>query len=297
MIDPLFKGVTCFFAFSVIALAVSVAVSLFIQATPALHAFGFRFLWQTEWNPVANQFSALPFLFGTVVTSMIALVVATPIALGVSIFLSELSPRWLSDPVSYLVDLLAAIPSVLYGVIGVFVLIPMIRETIQPTLSASFWFLPFFQGVPYGLGIFTAGLLLSIMILPFIVSISREAMLAVPQTQREAILSLGATRWEMVKIVVLPFAKSGIVGSILLGLARALGETMAVTMVIGNRPEIAHSLFDPGHTMAAVIANEFAEATSELYLSALMEIGLILFAVSFIVNGIARLLVSDQGRG
>jgi phosphate transport system permease protein len=294
LLDPLFRGITFFFAFSVVLLTLSIAVSLSIQSMPAIRQFGLSFLWGTEWDPVMEQFGALPFLFGTGMTSAIALLVATPIALGVSIFLSELAPRWLSDPVSYLVDLLAAIPSVLYGTVGIFILVPIMRETLQPALSDWLGFLPLFSGPPYGLGILTAGLLLSIMVLPFIISISREVMMSVPQTQREAILSLGATRWEMVSKVVLPFSKSGIMGSIFLGLARALGETMAVTMVIGNRPQIGLALTDPGHTMAAVIANEFAEAASEIHLSALMEIGLALFAVSFIVNGVARFLVLDR---
>ncbi len=294
--DSLFEGVTFLFAFSVILLAISIVVSLGVLAYPAIKTFGIRFLSGTNWDPISEQFGALPFLFGTLITSVIALLVATPIALGVSIFLSELAPRFLSDPVSYLVDLLAAIPSVLYGTIGIFVLIPIMRTTIQPVLSTAFGFLPLFQGPPYGLGVLTAGLLLGIMILPFIISISREVMMSVPQTQREAILSLGATRWEMVSKVVLPLSKSGVIGSIFLGLARALGETMAVTMFIGNRPEIGRSLFDPGHSMAAVIANEFAEATSDIYLAALIEIGLVLFAVSFVVNGIARLLVLDRAR-
>ncbi len=289
--DPLFKGVTFFFAFLILLLTLFIAVSLVFHATPAIKKFGFDFLLGTNWDPVSEEFGALPFLYGTLVTSAIALVVATPIGLGVSIFLSELAPRWLSDPLSYMVDLLAAVPSVIYGIIGVFVLVPLMRETIQPALSNSVGFIPFFDGPFYGVGILTAGLLLSIMILPYIISISREVMLSVPQTQREAILSLGATQWEMVSKVVIPISRSGIIGSIFLALARALGETMAVTMVIGNNPNIHLSFFEPGHTMAAVIANEFAEASSGLYLSVLIEIGLILFIVSFIMNGLARVLV------
>ena len=289
--DPLFKGVTFLFAFFILLLTFLIAFSLLNHATPAIEKFGFAFLWGTNWDPVSEQFGALPFLYGTLMTSAIALVIAVPIGLGVSIFLSELAPRFLSNPISYLVDLLAAIPSVIYGIIGVFVLVPLMRVKIEPVLSNTLGFLPVFQGSFYGVGILTAGLILSIMILPFIISISREVMLSVPQTQREAILSLGATRWEMVSKVVMPLSLSGIIGSIFLALARALGETMAVTMVIGNNPDIHLSLFEPGHTMAAVIANEFSEATSDIYLSALIEIGLILFIVSIIMNGVARILV------
>jgi phosphate transport system permease protein len=225
------------------------------------------------------------------VTSAIALLIAVPIGLGSSIFLSELAPSWLSRPTAYLVDLLAAIPSVLYGIVGLFVLVPLMQESIEPALSDILGFIPLFQGAPYGVGMLTAGMVLSVMILPFIVSVSREVMRSVPDIQREAILSLGATRWEMVSNVVLPFSRPGVMGSIFLALARALGETMAVTMVIGNRPDIGLSLFSPGHTMAAVIANEFAEATSDLYVSVLIEIGLVLFFVLLLVNGIARLLI------
>ena len=292
--DPLFKAITFLFAFFILFLTLLVAGALFIQAIPAIEKFGFGFLVESTWDPVSEIFGALPFIYGTVISSAIALFIAVPIGLGVSVFLSELSPRWLSDPISYLIDLLAAIPSVLYGIIGVFVLVPLMRDTIEPALSNFMGFLPIFQGAPYGVGVLTAGLILGIMVLPFIISISREVMLSVPQTQREAILSLGATQWEMVLQVVIPISRSGIIGSIFLALARALGETMAVTMVIGNNPVISLSFFDPGHTMAAVIANEFSEATSEVYLSALIEIGLILFFVSFIVNGVARILVPDK---
>ena len=294
--DPLFKGVTFFFAFLILLLTLFVACSLLIHALPTIKRFGIAFLWKTDWDPVSEQFGALPFLYGTLVTSFIALLIAVPIGIGASIFLAELSPRWLSDPISYLVDLLAAIPSVIYGIIGIFVLVPFMREKIEPVVSGTLGFLPIFESAPYGVGVLTAGLVLSIMILPYIVSISREVMLSVPQTQREAMLSLGATHWEMVSKVVIPISRSGIIGSIFLALARALGETMAVTMVIGNDPNIHLSLFQPGHTMAAVIANEFSEATSDIYLSTLIEIGFILFVVSFIVNGIARILVQTQTR-
>ncbi len=261
------------------------------HALPSIEAFGWSFLYGSQWDPVSEQFGAAPFIYGTLATSAIALMVATPIGIGTAIFLSELVPSWLSGPLSFLIDLLAAIPSVLYGLVGIFVLIPLMRSSIDPALSALLGVFPLFESSTYGFGIMTAGLLLSIMIIPFIVSVSREALLAVPLIQREAILSLGATRWEMVTKVVLPMAKSGLIGSLFLSLARALGETMAVTMVVGNRPEIRASLFEPGHTLAAVIANEFAEAVSDLYLATLIEIALVLFGVTLIINGIARLFV------
>jgi phosphate transport system permease protein len=256
-----------------------------------IEKFGWGFLWGTTWDPVKEQFGALPFLYGTLVSSAVALLIAVPTGLGVAIFLSELAPRWLSDPIAFLVELLAAIPSVIYGLIGIFVLVPLVRNYVEPLLSGTLGFLPLFQGAPYGVGMLTASLVLAVMVVPFIVSVSREILMAVPRAQREAILSLGATQWEMVWIAVLPYARSGIMGSIFLALARALGETMAVTMVIGNRPEIKLSLFEPGYTMAAVIANEFTEATSNIYLQSLIEIGLVLFAVTILVNAIARLLI------
>ena len=278
-------------ALSVLAITAVIAFELYRNSRLPLAKFGWSFLWGTTWDPIAEQFGALPFLYGTLVTSTVALLIAVPMGLGVAIFLSELAPRWLSDPIAFLVELLAAIPSVIYGLIGIFVLVPIVRNEIEPFLSGTLGFLPIFQGAPYGVGMLTASLVLAIMVVPFIVSVSREILMAVPRAQREAILSLGATRWEMVWIAILPYARSGIMGSVFLALARALGETMAVTMVIGNRPEIKLSLFEPGYTMAAVIANEFTEATSDMYLQALIEIGLVLFAVTILVNAIARLLI------
>ncbi|MBI3802688.1 MAG: phosphate ABC transporter permease subunit PstC [Nitrospirae bacterium] len=278
-------------ALSVLLITAVIAFELYWHSRLSIAKFGWAFLWQSTWDPVAEEFGALPFLYGTLVTSIIGLLIAIPIGLGVAIFLSELAPRWLSDPITFLVELLAAIPSVIYGLIGIFVLVPWIRNVLEPILSATLGFLPIFQGAPYGVGMLTAGIVLAIMVIPFIVSVSREVLIAVPRSQREAILSLGATRWEMVWIAILPYARSGILGSIFLALARALGETMAVTMVIGNRPEISASLFEPGYTMASVIANEFTEATSDLYVSALVEIGLVLFAVTVVVNALARLLI------
>jgi phosphate transport system permease protein len=289
--DRLFRATVLTVALSVLAITVVVAFELARNSRLPIEKFGWGFLWGTTWDPVAEQFGALPFLYGTLVSSAVALLIAVPMGLGVAIFLSELAPRWLSDPVAFLVELLAAIPSVIYGLIGIFVLVPLVRNYLEPFLSGTLGFLPLFQGAPYGVGMLTASLVLAVMVVPFIVSVSREILMAVPRAQREAILSLGATRWEMVRIAVLPYARSGIMGSVFLALARALGETMAVTMVIGNRPEIRLSLFEPGYTMAAVIANEFTEATSDLYLQALIEIGLVLFAVTILVNAVARLLI------
>jgi len=298
--DRLFRATVLTVALSVLAITAIVAYELARNSWLPIGKFGWGFLWGTTWDPVAEQFGALPFLYGTLVSSAIALLIAVPMGLGVAIFLSELAPRWLSDPIAFLVELLAAIPSVIYGLIGIFVLVPLVRNYLEPFLSGTLGFLPLFQGAPYGVGMLTASLVLAVMVVPFIVSVSREILMAVPRAQREAILSLGATRWEMVWTAVLPYARSGIMGSIFLALARALGETMAVTMVIGNRPEIKLSLFEPGYTMAAVIANEFTEATSDMYLQALIEIGLVLFAVTILVNAIARLLIyglSNQAEG
>lgn len=289
--DRLFRATVLTVALSVLFITAVLAYELYRNSRLPIEKFGWAFLWGTTWDPVAEQFGALPFLYGTLVTSALALLIAVPIGLGVAIFLSELAPRWLSDPVAFLVELLAAIPSVIYGLIGIFVLVPWVRNVLEPLLSNTLGALPFFQGAPYGVSMLTAGLLLAIMVVPFIVAVSREVLMAVPGSQREAILSLGATRWEMVRIAVLPYARSGIMGSIFLALARALGETMAVTMVIGNRPEISLSLFEPGYTMAAVIANEFTEATSDLYVQTLIEIGLVLFGVTILVNALARWLI------
>jgi phosphate transport system permease protein len=291
--DRLFRATVLTVALSVLAITGIIAFELLRNSRLPIQKFGWSFLWGTTWDPIKEQFGALPFLYGTLVSSIIALLIAVPVGLGVAIFLSELAPRKVSDPVAFLVELLAAIPSVIYGLVGIFVLVPWIRNSLEPALSGTLGFLPLFRGAPYGVGMLTAGLVLAMMVVPFIVSVSREILMAVPLSQREAILSLGATQWEMVRIAVLPYARSGIMGSIFLALARALGETMAVTMVIGNRPEIKLSLFEPGYTMAAVIANEFTEATSDMYLQALIEVGLVLFAVTILVNALARLLIYE----
>ncbi len=261
-------------------------------ALPSIREFGWGFLTSSEWNPVEGRFGALPFIYGTLVSSMLALLIAVPLSVGLAIFLTELAPRWLAVPIGFATELLAAIPSVIYGLWGIFVLVPWLRGTIQQPLAERFGdTIGLLRGPSYGASIMAGGVILAIMIVPFVSAVSREVLAAVPREQREAALALGATRWEMTWQVAIPYAVPGIVGAVILGLGRALGETMAITMVIGNRPEIATSLFAPGYTMASVLANEFAEASGALYLAALMEIGLILFAITILVNSLARVLV------
>lgn len=262
------------------------------NAWPAVQAFGAGFITSMEWNPVLNQFGALPFIFGTIVSSFLALLIALPLAVGLAIFLTELAPRWLAAPISFATELLAAIPSVVYGLWGIFVLVPFLRTTIQEPLVARFGdTIPFFAGPAYGSSMMSAAVILSIMIVPFISAVTREVLVAVPREQREAALALGATRWEMTWQVALPYALPGIIGGAVLGLGRALGETMAITMVIGNRPDIAASLFAPGATMASVMANEVTEATGDLHRAALIEVALLLFGITIVVNVIAQILV------
>lgn len=288
--------VTFIFAASVLLVTALLVWELWRTSGPSRHQFGFGFFRGTNWDPVANDFGALPFIFGTVVTSVLALLISVPLGVGAAIFLAELAPPKLSAACTFLVELLAAIPSVIYGLLAIFTLIPLLREYIEPFLKQTLGFLPFFQGPSYGFGILAAGLILAIMTFPFIISISRESLLEVPRDQREAAMALGATRWESTSQVVVPYARLGILGSIFLGLARALGETMAVTMVIGNTPQIKASLLASGYTIAAVIANEFTEATGAVYLSSLVELGLVLFLITMIVNGLARLLVIATSR-
>lgn len=295
--DQTLRLLTLLMAISVLVLMVWMGWQMFDSARPSIEKFGFGFITGRVWDPVKEQFGALPFIYGTLMTSLLALLIATPIGLGVAIFLNEMAPSKVRMVVAFLVEMLAAIPSVVYGLWGIFILAPWLRETVQPGLAKWFGFIPLFQGTPLGFGMLAGGLILAIMILPTIAAISGEVMAAVPNEQREAALALGATKWEMIRIAVLPYAKSGILGGIMLGLGRALGETMAVTMLIGNRPEILPSLFAPAYSMAAVIANEFTEATYDLYLSALVEIGLILFGITLILNVFARLLVWSVARG
>ena len=291
--DTIYRWLTTLFAVCIPLLLVFIAVEIVAAAWPALRAFGFGFLTSSEWDPPKQVFGAASAIYGTVVSSLLALLIATPLALGVAIFLSEFAPSWLRQPVAFLVDLLAAIPSVVYGLWGIFVLQPLLRERVMPFISgipvigAS----PLFEGPAYGPSMFSAGLILAIMVLPYISAVSREVLLAVPRNQREAALALGATKWEMIRDAVVPYARSGIFGGVILGLGRALGETMAVTMLIGNVHQISASLFAPGYTMASLIANEFSEATGDIHLAALMAVGAVLFAVTLVVNALARWLV------
>jgi len=297
--DRVFQIVITAFAVSIPLLLLIIAVSIGIAAWPALSRSGLSFLTGSKWDVAAGEFGAAPAIYGTVVSSALALLIATPLALGVSIFLSEIAPRWLRQPIGFLVDLLAAIPSVVYGLWGIFVLIPLLRDPVAPFLKDTLHLgdTPLFSGPNYGYSMLAAGIILAIMILPFISAVTREVLLAVPRSQREAALALGATRWEMIRDAVIPYARSGIIGGIILGLGRALGETMAVTMLIGNRAEISASLFAPGYTMASLIANEFTEATNDVHLSALMAVGAVLFVVTLIVNALARWLVWRVTKG
>ena len=268
---------------------------LYINSSASRGKFGWNFLITSTWDPVNDQFGALPFIYGTVVTSVLALLMGIPLGVGAAIFLAELAPPKISDALTFLIELLAAVPSVIYGLLGVFVLIPILRQ-IEPWLKAALGWTPFFSGPFYGVSLFSAGVVLAVMIIPFIISISREVILAVPGDQREAALALGATRWETTWDIVVPYAKKGIMGSIFLALARSLGETMAVTMVVGNDPKIKASLLAPGYSIAAVIANEFTEATGQMYTSALIELGLVLFALTLVINGMARLMIIGADR-
>ncbi len=297
--DRIYELLTAACALVVPALVVSIAVAIFAAAWPAFARLGPSLVTSSNWDVGSGSFGAAPALFGTLVSSAVALVIATPLAIGVAIFLSEFSPGWLRQPVGFLVDLLAAIPSVVYGLWGIFVLVPLLREQVMPFLRDRLHLgaTPFFSGPAYGPSMLAAGVILAIMALPYISAISREVLMAVPRSQREAALALGATRWEMIRDAVIPYARSGIIGGIMLGLGRALGETMAVTMVIGNRPEISASLFAPGYTMASLIANEFSEATNDLHLSALMAVGAILLIITLTVNALARWLVWQVARG
>jgi phosphate transport system permease protein len=298
--DEIARIITFLFAASVVLVTVLLVYELWQECYLPRHKFGLRFLVTSVWDPILDQFGALPFIYGTLVTSVVALIIAVPLGIGAAIFLAELAPAQVSDTLEFFIDLLAAVPSVIYGLLGFLAVIPLMRTYGQPVLKKLLGFLPLFSGPTYGLGFLTAGIVLAIMVIPYIISVSREVLLSVPRDQREAALSLGATRWESTWKVVVPFARTGIMGSIFLALARALGETMAVTMVIGNVVTISPSLFSPGYSIAAVIANEFTEATGDLYLQSLIELGLVLFLLTFILNGLARLLIvatSQRGSG
>jgi phosphate transport system permease protein len=295
--DRIFKLVLTFAAVLIPIMLGFLVYQLWTGARLAIDRFGLSFVTSSTWDPVAEEFGAFPLMFGTLLSSLIALLIAVPLSLGVAIYLTEFAPKAVRQPVAFLIGLLAAIPSVVYGLWGIFVLIPALRTTAFPFLRKVLGFLPFFQGPIYGPSMLAAGIILAIMIMPYIMSVSREVLLAVPNTQREAALALGATRWEAVTSAVVPYARSGLIGAIILGLGRALGETMAVTMVIGNRHEIAASLFSPGYTMAAAIANEFSEAVGDLHLSALAYVAFLLFVVTVVVNAGARLLIWRVARG
>jgi phosphate transport system permease protein len=298
--DEIARLITFLFAASTVLVTLLLILELWQDSALARHKFGLQFFFTRVWDPIAEQFGALPFIYGTVVTATVSLVIAVPLGIGAAIFLAELAPARLSDSLEFFIDLLAAVPSVIYGLLGVFIVVPLMRDYVQPVLKKTLGFLPLFSGPSYGVGFLTAGIVLAIMVIPYIISVSREILMSVPRDQREAALSLGATRWESTWKVVVPFARTGIMGSIFLALARALGETMAVTMVIGHTPTISASLFSPGYSIAAVIANEFTEATGDLHLQALIELGLVLFLLTFLLNGVARLLIvatSQRGSG
>jgi len=296
--DRIYRTAIQIFALCVPLLLLLVFVEVGVAGWPALRQFGLSFLTSSAWDPVQGEFGAAPAIVGTIVTSIISLVIATPLALGGAIFLSEFSPAWLRQPLSFFIDLLAAVPSVVYGLWGVFFLVPLLRETLMPFLRDTLQLgaTPFFTGPAYGPSVLAAGLILAIMVLPYIAAVSREVLMAVPRSQREAALALGATRWEAITGAVVPYARTGIFGGVILGLGRALGETMAVTMVIGNRHDLSASLFAPGYTMASLIANEFSEATGDIHVSALMAVGFVLFLMTLVVNAIARWLVWRVGR-
>jgi len=294
--DELAYVITRAAAGAIFVITALVFYELFAEASLSRHRFGWNFLFTSTWDPVAGKFGALPFIYGTIVTSILALLIAVPQGIGSAIFLAEMAPPRLSHVCTFLIELLAAVPSVIYGLLGIFILVPFLEHYVVPPLKSAFGALPLFKGAFYGVSLFSAGIVLSVMIVPFIVSVSREVLLSVPRDQREASLALGASKWETTWRVVVPNASTGIMGSIFLALARALGETMAVTMVIGNTPQIKASLLAPGYSIAAVIANEFTEATGDLYLSALIELGLVLMAVAIVLNVVARLLVLGATR-
>jgi phosphate transport system permease protein len=295
--DLAFKWVAALAAATIVALIVLVGYQLYAGSRQSVAHFGLGFLWSSEWDPVQDKYGALPFIFGTLVSSLIALLIAVPLGVATALFLTELAPLKLRQPIVMAIEMLAAVPSVIFGLWGIFILIPWLRDHLFVWLKHTLGFLPLFQGPIYGVSMLAAGIIIAIMILPIITSISREILRSVPNLQREAAYALGATRWEVLKIAVLSYARRGLFGAAILGLGRALGETMAVTMVIGNRPQIAASLFAPGYTLASVIANEFAEATSDLYLNSLFELGLVLLGVTILVNIAAQLMLKSMTKG
>lgn len=295
MLDSLFRMTTRFFAFLVLALLVGILISLVIGAMPSIRHFGWGFLTSTEWDPVSENFGAVVPIFGTLVTSFIALLIGVPVSFGIAIFLTEICPPLLKRPLGIAVELLAGIPSIIYGMWGLFVFAPLFGDHVQPWIMENLGEWPLvgflFQGAPMGIGIFTAGLILAIMVIPFIASVMRDVFEVVPPMLKESAYGLGGTTWEVVRNVVLPYTKTGVIGGIMLGLGRALGETMAVTFVIGNSTNLSSSLFDPGNSIASALANEFAEATGEFHMAALIELGLILFFITFVVLSCSKLLL------
>jgi phosphate transport system permease protein len=292
--DIAFKWVAALAAVMIVALIILVGWQLYAGSRLSIAKFGAGFLWSSEWDPVQEKFGALPFIFGTLVSSLLALLIAVPLGVATALFLTELAPLKVRQPIVMAIEMLAAVPSVIFGLWGIFILIPWLRDHLFVWLKHYLGFLPFFQGPIYGLSMLAAGIIIAIMILPIVTSISREILRSVPNLQREAAYALGATRWEVLRIAVLSYARRGLFGAAVLGLGRALGETMAVTMVIGNRPQISASLLAPGYTLASVIANEFTEATTELYLSSLFELGLVLLVVAILVNAAAQLMLKSM---
>ena len=293
--DAIFRLLMLGAGLLMVSIVIAMVVALAADSMLSFRKFGFGFLTGTQWNPIKGEFGALPFIYGTVVSSLIALLISVPLSLGIAVFLVEQAPQYIAKPIGFLVELLAAIPSVVYGLWGIFVLAPFLRVHVEPPLANWLGWLPLFRGSITGIGLLTGGIIMAIMVTPIISAVVRDVLAAVPGSQREAALALGATKWEMIRVVLVNGAP-GIAGAVILGLGRALGETMAVTMVIGNRAQISLSLFEPSYTIASAIANEFTEATEDLYLSSLVELGLILFLVTFVVNGIARILVWNVTR-
>ncbi len=289
--DRIFSNLTLIFALAIVGILLGIVVILNIDAIPAISKFGLSFLGSSSWDPVRESFGALPAIYGTLLSSAIGLLIAVPISLGAAIFLVEMAPSWMRGPASFLIEMLAAIPSVIIGLWGLFVLVPLVRSPVESWLGSKLGFLPLFQGPPFGVGFLAAGIILAIMVIPIITAVSRDAIRAVPDSQREAMLALGATRWETIHQAIIPYCRSGLVGATILGLGRALGETMAVTMVIGNSYALTASLFSPGATIASKIASEFSEATGGVFIGSLVELALVLFAVTLLVNVVARLLV------
>jgi phosphate transport system permease protein len=295
--DLIFRYLTTLFALSILVILALMLVEMASESLPSIRKFGWKFITSSEWDAVGGSFGALPYIYGSVVSSVLALLIATPLSIGAALFITEICPKRWGGIIAPLIELLAAIPSVIYGLWGVLVMAPWLQSTVEPFLIEHFGFVPLFQGAPYGVSMLAAIFILIIMVVPIITSITKEVLLAVPQSQKEAAIALGATKWETIKMAVLPYGKSGILGAAILGLGRAVGETMAVTMVIGNAPKISLSLLSPAYTMPSVIANEFAEASSKLHGSALMEVGLILLVVTLIINALARLLIWSVSRG